>query len=62
MYPEDYSINCARFIQQCITEGFVKEVEGKTLEEVAHEYLIELIHRSLVQVSEVNFDGKVRRC
>ena len=62
MYPEDYSINCVRLIRQWIAEGFVKEIEGKTLEEVAREYLIELIHRSLVQVSEVNFDKKVRRC
>ncbi|XP_050246238.1 disease resistance protein RPM1-like [Quercus robur] len=62
MYPEDYSINCIRLIRQWIAEGFVKEVNGKTLEEVAHEYLIELIHRSLVQVSKVNFDGKFRRC
>jgi disease resistance protein RPM1 len=62
MYPEDYSINCVRLIRQWIAEGFVKEIKNKTLEEVAREYLIELIHRSLVQVSEVNFDGKVRRC
>ncbi|XP_030929470.1 disease resistance protein RPM1-like [Quercus lobata] len=62
MYPEDYSINCIRLIRQWIAEGFVKEIEGKTLEEVAQEYLIELIHRSLVQVSEVKMDGKVRRC
>ena len=40
----------------------MKEIEGKTLEEVAQEYLIELIQRSLVQVSEVKLDGKVGRC
>ena len=40
----------------------MKEIEGKTLEEVAQEYLIELIQRSLVQVSDVKLDGKVRRC
>uniref|UniRef100_A0A2N9HQQ0 Uncharacterized protein n=1 Tax=Fagus sylvatica TaxID=28930 RepID=A0A2N9HQQ0_FAGSY len=62
MYPEDYSINCVRLIRQWVAEGFVKEIKNKMLEEVAQEYLIELIHRSLVQVSEVNFDGKVRRC
>ncbi|KAL0000434.1 hypothetical protein SO802_014215 [Lithocarpus litseifolius] len=62
MYPEDYSINCIRLIRQWIAEGFVKEVEGKTLEEIAQEYLNELIHRSLVQVLLVDFDGKVRQC
>uniref|UniRef100_A0A2N9HXF7 Rx N-terminal domain-containing protein n=1 Tax=Fagus sylvatica TaxID=28930 RepID=A0A2N9HXF7_FAGSY len=62
MYPEDYSINCVRLIRQWIAEGFVKKIEGKTVEEIAREYLTELIHRSLVQVSIVDFDGKVRRC
>uniref|UniRef100_A0A2N9G1T7 NB-ARC domain-containing protein n=1 Tax=Fagus sylvatica TaxID=28930 RepID=A0A2N9G1T7_FAGSY len=62
MYPEDYSINCVRLIRQWVAEGFVKEIKNKMLEEVGRGYLIELIHRSLVQVSEVNFDGEVRRC
>ena len=49
MYPEDYSIRCTRLIIQWIVEGFVKEDEkGKTLEEIANEYLSELIRRSLV--------------
>nr|XP_023871995.1 disease resistance protein RPM1-like [Quercus suber] len=62
MYPEDDSIRCKRLIRQWIAEGFVKAKEGKTLEDVAREYLTELIHRSLVQVAEVDFDGKVTQC
>ncbi|GMY30839.1 disease resistance protein RPM1-like [Fagus crenata] len=62
MYPVDCSINCVSLIRQWIAEGFVEEIENKTSEEVARQYLIELIHRSLVQVAEFNFDGKVRRC
>ncbi|KAM4071242.1 hypothetical protein ACB094_11G047400 [Castanea mollissima] len=62
MYPEDYYINCVKLIRQWIVEGFVKEIESKTLEEVGREYLTELIHRSLVQVTRVDFDGKVRLC
>ncbi|XP_075668652.1 disease resistance protein RPM1-like [Castanea sativa] len=62
MYPEDYSINCIKLIRQWIAEGFVKALEGKTFEEVAQEYLTELIHRNLVEVSKVDFSGKVREC
>uniref|UniRef100_A0A5B6ZAS1 Putative disease resistance protein RPM1-like isoform X2 n=1 Tax=Davidia involucrata TaxID=16924 RepID=A0A5B6ZAS1_DAVIN len=62
IFPEDYSISCVRLVRLWIAEGFVKEKKGKTLEEVAEEYLTELIHRSLVQVSWVDFAGKARSC
>ncbi|KAK2441048.1 disease resistance protein RPM1 [Trifolium repens] len=62
MYPEDYKVGSNRVIRQWIAEGFVKEENGKTLEEVAEGYLTELIHRSLVQVSSIGIDGKVESC
>ncbi|TQD76268.1 hypothetical protein C1H46_038216 [Malus baccata] len=62
IFPEDYSINCVRLIRLWIAEGFVKLKKGKTLEEVGEEYLTELIHRSLVQVSKVYIDGKAQSC
>nr|XP_028962475.1 disease resistance protein RPM1-like [Malus domestica] len=62
IFPEDYSVSCIRLVRLWIAEGFVKPKMGKTLEEVGEEYLMELIHRSLVQVSEVYIDGKARGC
>ncbi|KAA8521629.1 hypothetical protein F0562_012302 [Nyssa sinensis] len=62
MVPEDYSISCVRLIRLWIAENFVKGEKGKTLEDVAQEYLTELIQRNLVQVSWVDFDGKARSC
>ncbi|CAN6569287.1 unnamed protein product [Malus baccata var. baccata] len=62
IFPEDYSVNCIRLVRLWIAEGFVKPKRGKTLEEVGEECLMELIHRSLVQVSEVYIDGKARAC
>jgi len=61
IYPEDSSINHKRLTRQWIAEGFVKS-DGRTLEEVADEYLSQLIHRSLVQVSNIGFEGKVKSC
>ncbi|KAL7163657.1 hypothetical protein ACSBR2_039719 [Camellia fascicularis] len=60
--PEDYFIKARRLIRLWIVEGFVDEQNGKTLEEVAEEYLTELIHRRLVLVSTTKFDGRVGRC
>ena len=62
MFPEACSINCARLTRLWIAEGFVKEKKGLTLEDVAQDYLNQLIHRSLVQVNEKDFIGRIRRC
>jgi disease resistance protein RPM1 len=62
LYPEDCVINHRRLIRQWIAEGFVKLEEIRTPEQVAEEYLSELIQRSLVQVSNVGFEGKVQTC
>ncbi|RDX91545.1 Disease resistance protein RPM1, partial [Mucuna pruriens] len=62
MYPEDYEVKSNRLIRQWIAEGFVKPERGKALEEVAKQYLTELIHRNLVQVTSFTIDGKVKGC
>nr|XP_023879062.1 disease resistance protein RPM1-like [Quercus suber] len=62
MFPEDHSINCSRLIRLWIAEGFVKERQGTTLEEVAQDYLNQLINRSLVQLTRKDFVGKTRSC
>ncbi|CAL5201245.1 unnamed protein product [Lathyrus oleraceus] len=62
IYPEDYSIKHKRLTRQWIAEGFVKSDEKRTLEQVAEEYLSELIHRSLIRISYVGFEGKVKMC
>ncbi|WJX30555.1 hypothetical protein P8452_19080 [Trifolium repens] len=59
---QDCVINHRRLIRQWIAEGFVKLEERRTPEQVAEEYLSELIQRSLVQVSNVGFEGKVQTC
>ncbi|KAK2993689.1 hypothetical protein RJ640_027041 [Escallonia rubra] len=51
-----------RLIQLWIAEGFLQVREGKTLEEVAENYLNNLVNRSLVQVARTTLEGKLRTC
>ncbi|KAG4920819.1 hypothetical protein JHK82_049760 [Glycine max] len=62
VYPEDYEVENVRLIRQWVAEGFIKFEADKTLEEVAEQYLRELIQRSLVQVSSFTGDGKPKFC
>ncbi|KAK8452074.1 hypothetical protein SEVIR_5G053300v4 [Setaria viridis] len=62
IFPEDYLIKRKTVIRHWMTAGFIQEKENKTMEEVAEEYLHELINRSLLQVVQRNISGRVRRC
>ncbi|ESR65929.1 hypothetical protein CICLE_v10010746mg, partial [Citrus x clementina] len=59
---EGCKINCARLIRLWIAEGFFQYSKRPTSEQVAEEYLNELVDRSLVQVSERDISGRARIC
>ncbi|KAG9158564.1 hypothetical protein Leryth_025369 [Lithospermum erythrorhizon] len=59
IFPEDFTIYKARIVAHWIGEGFVEKIDGMTLEEVAEDYLNELIDRSLVQVAHTYHDGSI---
>lgn len=60
VFPEDYLIKRMRLIRLWIAEGFIEAKEGKTLEEVAEDYLKELLNRNLLQVARTTVDGRVK--
>lgn len=61
-FPEDHSVTQGRLVRLWIAEGFIEAKAGKTLEQVADEYLDELVQMSLVHVNKWDFDGKVKSC
>ncbi|XP_062162219.1 disease resistance protein RPM1-like [Alnus glutinosa] len=61
IFPEDYSISGLRLIWLWVAEGFIEGRKGKSLEDVAEEYLMELINRNLVQVSFGELDYEIER-
>ncbi|XP_043687801.1 disease resistance protein RPM1-like [Telopea speciosissima] len=62
IFPENYSIKCVRLFRLWTAEGFVGRQKGLTLEEVAEDYLKELVCRKLVQIEETYLDGRIRSC
>ncbi|XP_057763729.1 putative late blight resistance protein homolog R1A-10 [Salvia miltiorrhiza] len=48
VFPEDEEISTSELSRYWIAEGFVKAISGKSLEEIAKEYLKDLIGRNLV--------------
>ncbi|KAI8546989.1 hypothetical protein RHMOL_Rhmol07G0161700 [Rhododendron molle] len=63
IFPEDFFIDHMRLIRLWVAEGFVEvksEMSQMTKEEVAEGYINELINRSLVQVAEKRYDGRLK--
>ncbi|XP_021732164.1 disease resistance protein RPM1-like [Chenopodium quinoa] len=60
IFPESSTIECNRLIKLWIAEDLIKEKRGITVEDVAKEYLLELIQRNLVQVSTWYDCGRAR--
>ncbi|KAK1268065.1 Disease resistance protein RPM1 [Acorus gramineus] len=61
-FPGLYKIKRKRIVRLWVAEGFVEEREGMTAEEVAEEYLNELVYRSMLQVTKTDDGGKLKEC
>jgi disease resistance protein RPM1 len=57
-----YQIKRKKLFRLRVAKGFIKERKGMTMEEVAEEYLTDLIFQSMIQVSEINAAGRVKSC
>ncbi|PIA42714.1 hypothetical protein AQUCO_02000281v1 [Aquilegia coerulea] len=63
-FPEDYSIRCSRLLRLWVAAGFVERRPNRdvTMEEIANDYLNELIQRSLVQVDKMDERMRIKSC
>jgi hypothetical protein len=62
VYPEDFEIPVRQLIHLWTAEGFIQHTGNRSIEDVAEDYLEELIDRSLIQVSRRAIDGGVKKC
>ncbi|CAA3021973.1 late blight resistance homolog R1A-3 isoform X1 [Olea europaea subsp. europaea] len=61
-FEEDKEIPVRKLISLWVAEGFIKKEEKKNIEDVARDYIMKLIDRSLVLVAERRYDGEVKTC
>ncbi|KAK2654252.1 hypothetical protein Ddye_014108 [Dipteronia dyeriana] len=61
LFPEDSEIKIEKLIHLFVAEGFIPEVQNHIMEDVAKDYLDELINRSLVQVGRRSW-GRIHTC
>nr|XP_029116448.1 disease resistance protein RPM1-like [Elaeis guineensis] len=62
MFPEDDVLQRKRLMRLWVAEGLVEERGSSTMEEVAEDYLKELVHRCMLQVVETNEFGRIKHC
>ena len=62
IYPRGFEIPVRELIRLWIAEGFIQQTGSRNVEDVAEDYLEELVGRSLVQVARTRTDGGVKTC
>ncbi|KAL0341530.1 UNVERIFIED_CONTAM: putative late blight resistance proteinR1B-8 [Sesamum calycinum] len=62
VFSEDDEIRACELIKLWIIEGFLKPVRGKSLEEVAKEYLKDLADRNLILIRKWIDTGRIKIC
>ncbi|XP_071904852.1 putative late blight resistance protein homolog R1B-16 [Coffea arabica] len=61
-FPEDHEHTAEKLIWLWGAEGFTQKTQFKSAEDVANDFLMDLIHRSLVIVSKQRSIGGVKAC
>ncbi|XP_047162551.1 putative disease resistance RPP13-like protein 3 [Vigna umbellata] len=62
LFPEDFEIPVTPLLQKWVAEGFIQDTGNRDPDDVAEDYLYELIDRSLVQVARMDFNRGLETC
>ncbi|KAL8042737.1 hypothetical protein ABFX02_09G072800 [Erythranthe guttata] len=62
VFPEDSKIHVSWLVKLWVSEGFLKPINGKSLEVVSREYLEELCDRNLIRVHQRGLKGRIKYC
>ncbi|KAL8229354.1 hypothetical protein R6Q57_014254 [Mikania cordata] len=61
-FPEDYSIPVWKLIMLWVAEGFIQQNGQECLEDVAEEYLEDLVERNLILIAKKRANGRIKTC
>ncbi|KAL3644644.1 hypothetical protein CASFOL_009824 [Castilleja foliolosa] len=62
MFPEDFEIPVWKLIRLWVAEGFIQRSLDMSPEDIAEEYLEDLVNRNLVMVGRFRSNGKIKTC
>ncbi|KAM7528813.1 hypothetical protein LguiB_032223 [Lonicera macranthoides] len=62
VFPEDFQIPVRQLIRLWMAEGFVKDERNMKAEDIADEYLEDLVDRSLIIARDERSDGGIKSC
>ncbi|CAA2981047.1 late blight resistance homolog R1A-3 [Olea europaea subsp. europaea] len=62
VFKEDEAIPVRKLISLWVAEGFINKENHRSSEDVAHDYLMDLINRGLVLVAEERSNGGAKTC
>jgi len=58
IFPEDHKVSRRRLIRRWSAEGYSREIRDKSPEEVADQYFMELIERSMILPSQLSVNSR----
>ncbi|XP_047970809.1 probable disease resistance protein RF9 isoform X2 [Salvia hispanica] len=61
-FKEDADIPTKRLIHIWVGHGLIRHEGRRTVDEIARDYLDELINRNMVQIKDLTLDGRVKNC
>lgn len=62
LFPDDHVISVTKICRLWVAEGFIPQEDGQSMEDMAEDYLNELIDRNLVQMVRMSTNERGREC
>lgn len=62
VFPEDFEIPVWKLLRLWVAEGFIQHIGQECLEDIAEEYLEDLVDRNLILVAKKRSNGRIKTC